>query len=475
VSDLAKVKAAKVGQVLVLVFPVVAGAPRRKWMESPVAYRVTSPATATDKMEGAGSFTLEVEAVDRRHPPARLLLRPNFPKYPQLLQVYGRVGLTTGHPFALAPPPTGPIAVPQSPVRKTITALAARLGGGRRAETVVLASLVKKEWATLYDYFGSEAAPVPGDKRYKKPPRTKDSVAAEWREIIETIQALWTSAPGAMMAILQYAGRLDEVGEGLGDESLLEYGWSPEELGWLIGTHAWDLNGDDVAALIQQVSPDGTAQLEAELVEWALWRFGHKDKLWLCPVDKARATAWVAAHHSKLGKLNPRGLMYTLGCCRGEELVAVAAAGTPSGFRGCPGCHQHGALELSRVASDGTTRNASSMLTSRMIDLVPTSGRAGHPGRLFLTYSLVGERGAPYRALRQLGLRPVLLTNPAAKASGSRAKSGASSLKSVPKVRWEAGPAAAVARWDLLTVTLKAHRKMTRKQRKALATRQVAA
>jgi hypothetical protein len=108
-------------------------------------------------------------------------------------------------------------------------------------------------------------------------------------------------------------------------------------------------------------------------------------------------------------------------------------------------------VELTRIASDGTAKNAASMLASRILDLASSSKR-GDPSKpwLFVTYSLVGEPGTPYKAIRDKGLRPV------ARIGGRLphgARAGGAGLSDVPKIRWEAGPVAEPPRWELLETT----------------------
>lgn len=163
------------------------------------------------------------------------------------------------------------------------------------------------------------------------------------------------------------------------------------------------------------------------------------------PIDEAMA--FVRAHHSQLPEVADRGILFALGLERGRRLVAVALAGTPTGRWADP----HSVLELYRVASDGTRRNAASQLTARMIDLVERAARDGAqtPPRL-VTYSLAGEPGTPYRALRDKGLRPTALVRGRAGRQGARGGAGDSALRAATKIRWEAGPGAGPARWDLL-------------------------
>ena len=193
------------------------------------------------------------------------------------------------------------------------------------------------------------------------------------------------------------------------------------------------------------------------------------DRIWeaekhleLRSIDKEQACEFVARHHSLLPYCNPRGMMYAIGAYwqrddggHGPELVAVATAGTPTGRWGPGVCPVDGILELTRIASiSGVTRrdrrgrvvpvNASSALTSRLIDLLPTSGRRGAVGCRFVTYSVVGERATTYLALVAKGLRPVGIIR------GKQAKGGEGEVAMMDKIVWEAGPAARAPSWEAL-------------------------
>lgn len=162
-------------------------------------------------------------------------------------------------------------------------------------------------------------------------------------------------------------------------------------------------------------------------------------------VDLTRddAAAFIAAHHRTLPYLNPRGLKYALGLRYGTRLVAVATAGTPT----APWKRPAEILEVTRIAADGTVKGSASMLMARLIDL---SRVPGGP-QLVVTYSLLDERGTTYRALREKGLRPTMIVPGKVAGGGGRRRSAdRESLPTVDKVRWEAGPRAGVARWDLI-------------------------
>lgn len=170
-------------------------------------------------------------------------------------------------------------------------------------------------------------------------------------------------------------------------------------------------------------------------------------------VPKRQAFEFIKKHHSHLGEGHrlPPGTMYSIGVKVGDRLVAVATAGHPTGApmrRGPGGATPRSTLQLTRVASDGTTKNAASMLVGRILDILERSSRDPSAPSLFITYSLLGEPGTPYRALRDKGLRPVCITSAAAP-SGARA--GGDGLSRVPKIRWEAGPDAAPGNWEILT------------------------
>lgn len=164
------------------------------------------------------------------------------------------------------------------------------------------------------------------------------------------------------------------------------------------------------------------------------------------PLDTA--CEYVRQHHRHLPDCNRRGLMYAIGVTTGRRLAAVATAGSPTGRWNGRRVSPHDVLELTRVASDGTVLGAASKLTARLIDLLPASRRGSGPA-LFVTYQLAAEEGTPYRALREKGLRPVERIPGKAAAGGARRGDDAA-LRAVDKIRWEAGPAAMPARWDLL-------------------------
>lgn len=134
------------------------------------------------------------------------------------------------------------------------------------------------------------------------------------------------------------------------------------------------------------------------------------------------------------------------------EDVARELEGRLNSYQG-RGIDQRNVLELTRVASDGTVKNAASMLTARLLDLLPVSGR-GDPSQapLFVTYQLTSEDGTTYRALSDRGLRPVAFqAGDRHKVTGGQ-RSQVKSLADVDKILWQAGPLATVADWPLLDI-----------------------
>ena len=166
----------------------------------------------------------------------------------------------------------------------------------------------------------------------------------------------------------------------------------------------------------------------------------------LVNVGKAEAAAFIEAHHADLPCLNPRGLMYAIGAEKDGRLVAVATAGSPTGrWRRLD---PRNVLELTRLASDGSTPHAASMLVARLLDLRARSrrGRPDEPA-LFVTYQLTEAEGAVYRALADKGLRCVARV--AGRAPGGARGAGTltdcqrrtgvtTALSQLDEYRWEA-------------------------------------
>jgi hypothetical protein len=149
-------------------------------------------------------------------------------------------------------------------------------------------------------------------------------------------------------------------------------------------------------------------------------------------VSKVEAERFINQHHSAFEGFNPRGLVFAVGLRVGGRLVAVATANTPSG--GGDPAKKANELELTRIASDGTTPFASSALAGQILAAMEKTGR----GRL-VTYSLSTEKGSTYRALEGKGMRPVGWVT---RGGGKQSKERRSDEF---KIRWEAGPDASEA------------------------------
>lgn len=317
----------------------------------------------------------------------------------------------------------------------------------------------------LYETYGPQSVPRPGEPGYTPVMGLEAQYRPLAEEIFERAMALWADpdVAGWLQAWLCEVG-VYSYAECAGD-SLTAADWAdaplhPDEFADVLGLPGVD--ADAVADLYAQVALGYPDEFVIEFIAWQLadlaasqtggGRPSTKPRLVL--VGKDEAAQYIETHHAALPYLNPRGLLYTIGVKVGPRLVAVGTANTPSGaFKQLPaGCTVHGIVDLTRVASDGTVKGASSMIAARAIDLLPVSGRAGHLGCLFVTYSLLSEKGTTYLALVDRGLRPTGLVK-GGKPSGARAGASAASLTQVAKLRWQAGPAAGAPAWELLQLT----------------------
>ena len=181
------------------------------------------------------------------------------------------------------------------------------------------------------------------------------------------------------------------------------------------------------------------------------------NRLKIQSVSKEEARKFVKKHHSALPEINMKGIMLAIGAIdKNGKLVAVATVNTPTGRwdlskdRG-DNFDSKNVIELTRVASDGSVKNASSILTARIIDLLPDLLR-GDPGKdsLFVTYSLDSEEGTTYKALKDKGLRPTVYIKGKKKGGAREGGDLSVSLGDIDKIRWEAGSAAMDGNWDLL-------------------------
>jgi hypothetical protein len=334
-------------------------------------------------------------------------------------------------------------------------------------------------WNKHYDVYAHLGAPKPGEKGYKAPAKSyRKEAQGIWDQFSRSL-----SDPEVTMALHPYLE---------GDE---DPDWTFEEILDVMGVprrlHGKALTKADREAFfwflfslteeadfasarrygVEKISDREKRRLKKKGLpipqrftsERA--KYGHQMPKWLIlamledvlqpdhalrlvNIPLKQAIAFVKKHHSALDKVENRGVLFSTGIKKGDRLVAVALAGTPSA-RWSKQASSHNVLELYRIASDGTVRGASSRLAGRMIDLLEQSKRGGpDEPALFVTYSLLSEAGATYRALKEKGLRPTEITG-GLEPMGARAGSQ-EGLKGDFKIRWEAGEAAKEPNWAIL-------------------------
>ena len=315
----------------------------------------------------------------------------------------------------------------------------------------------------LWPLFAAQGAPQPGERGYRPPHAPLDDLAAGMLDralaLLEAPEFFWAwSAARRVLGVEAWWTSTERDPE--------EDAVQADELLWMVGVPARLSSRRLRRAEQLQVALEVTQvamEVEGRALARATTRAGQPlaryvgvglladhlaplAPLRLVNVGKAEAAAFVEAHHSSLPCLNPRGLMYAIGAEVDGRLVAVATAGSPTGrWQRVP---PRNVLELTRLASDGTTPHAASMLVARLLDLRAHSrrGRPDEPA-LFVTYQLSEAEGAVYRALADKGLRR------AAKVKG-RAPGGArgagtttpcqrrtgvtTALSHLDKYRWEA-------------------------------------
>jgi len=313
----------------------------------------------------------------------------------------------------------------------------------------------------LYEEYGPQSVPRPGEAGYTPLMALEAQYRPYAEEIFARAMTLWEDpdVAGWLQAWLCEEGVYSyaQCGDRLTPEDWDSAPLRPGEIVDFLGLP--DLDPGYAADIYAQVAADYLPEFVIEFIAWQLAdivalradgkRPSTRPRLVL--VDKNEAGRYIETHHAALPYLNPRGLLYTIGVKVGPRLVAVGTINTPSGaFKQLPeGCTVHGVIDLTRIASDGTVKGASSMIASRAIDLLPVSGRYGHPGCLFATYSLLSEKGTTYLALVDRGLRPVGIRKGGAP-SGARVGAGAESLAVEDKIQWQAGSAARPPKWEVL-------------------------
>ena len=310
----------------------------------------------------------------------------------------------------------------------------------RQQMHAILESHRKKPKAGWYAITQTDAAPKTGEKGYRQAQDDAEHMIERGLHLMEDGQ----------------------VGTAL--RQWYETGEWPEDTGYPLSEYLDDLGVPDVdhkgapftAQDREEIGYEATyaaALLRDEMApKWLLvtqlqdvW---DKRTVRLVAVPKKVAVDFVREHHSKLPAPNLKGLMYSMGIVTNGKLVAVALAGTPSGGWEYPHC----VLELSRIASDGSTKGASSKLAARLIDLV-NGWRTVRKGAVcppvLVTYSLSTEQGTTYKALRDKGMRPVACRKGKAP-TGARKAAGGAALSHITKVVWQAGPGAKAADWSIL-------------------------
>ncbi len=306
-----------------------------------------------------------------------------------------------------------------------------------------------------YGVFAHRGAPLPGERGYVEDPVLRQMEGAKY--VFDRALSLYTDPDlgGWIGAFMFQMGALESstyTGDELSEEDWESADWQPEDFADLIGA-GW-LNLEQTADVFAAVSqseavneyvPNGivVGMIAGILTDAIDDPAALKPRLVV--ISKDEASSFIAQHHSALADWNYRGVIYTIGVRVGRRLVAVATINAPTApWKLCPA---NGIIELTRVASDGSTLGASSKLAARAIDLLPMSGRRGADGCLFSTYSLITEEGTTYLALADKGLRPVERTK--GKTPGGSRSAGGSKMTE-DKIRWEAGPAARPPNWSVL-------------------------
>ena len=150
------------------------------------------------------------------------------------------------------------------------------------------------------------------------------------------------------------------------------------------------------------------------------------------PVDKSVAKAFIQAYHRTLPKLNPLGLIATVGLEWGGTLTAVAAINRPTARAYAT---RKEIIDISRIATDGRVFGASSALARWVLQHAHELVDTDLPPKV-ITYSLLYEHGDTYKALVDEGMRAVELTWGK---TGGGARPDDTAQKGEPKIRWEWG------------------------------------
>lgn len=197
-----------------------------------------------------------------------------------------------------------------------------------------------------------------------------------------------------------------------------------------LSREGWEFSFDGWTRCPPNVDPDEWDEAEDSAGPLGIYSLWHNPRppdasdLRVVPIERAAARAWIDATHSHLpasvSSLFALGVVDPAG-----RLHCVAEASIPKARL----LMQQGAVEVSRVASDGTPHAASRALGAMTRTLLAL----GH--RRIVSYTLLGERGTSYRGA---GWRPVALSRGGDWSRPSRAR--AKAVQSGRKVRWETGP-----------------------------------
>ena len=277
-------------------------------------------------------------------------------------------------------------------------------------------------------------APASAPLSERQPKRAK-KLAAQARERVRKEWAQYENV-GVDAPALTFLIR-DYLGEYAGDppfddpEELERNAVEEAELLGIAGTNFPEI----LAELAGPVSAGGSS-LEEVALERADKAVRESGELYAVELDKDEhgelINKWHDKHHKTREKLNPR-YQHALAVMAGDELLAVATLGTPTGRWAKE--KQGKIVELQRVISSGSRKNASSLAAAQSIEWAKRNGLT------LVTYSEIQEAGSTYKALQEprkdgYHLRPTSL-RPARQSRAGKPEP--------EKVRWEAGPLAGEA------------------------------
>lgn len=273
--------------------------------------------------------------------------------------------------------------------------------------------------------FGEESVAPPKPPKPPKQPVKARRVVAEATHRANQVLDRWPSitpdaTPDLHMALMDALGFDVEAGS-YSDQAALEeaemLGIPAESLTELVSVLEGSGSGgtlEDIAARVAQHALDESGALKYVVLDKKV----HGEAI----------DAWHRRHH-KRKSLNKR-YQHAVAVVSGGRVVAVATIGTPTGrWSGTK------PIELQRVISDGSTKNASSAAAAAAISYAKAQGKT------LVTYSELEEAGSTYLALKSerkdgYHMRPTKIL---------RARKGRTGEAEPAKVRWMAGPDAGPA------------------------------